>query len=96
MSRALVLAGSEPIGLDHLPPALAQRAGHESTVLDDLLVPGFSIDALERDLIYHALVKASGNKAAAARLLGITRRRLYSQLESIGESSCDEDDDETD
>ena len=25
-----------------------------------------------------------GNKAAAARLLGITRRRLYSRLESLG------------
>ena len=92
LSRALVLAGSEPIGLDHLPPALAQRVGHESTVLDDLLVPGFSIDALERDLIYHALVKASGNKAAAARLLGITRRRLYSRLESIGRADDSDSD----
>ena len=93
LSRALVLAGSEPIGLDHLPPALAQRAGHEATALDDLLVPGFSIDALERDLIHHALVKASGNKAAAARMLGITRRRLYSRLDSISRADADSESD---
>src|SRR6185503_13171465 len=80
LTRALVLAGTDPIALDHLPPALAQRKAHEATSLDDLLVNGFSIDALERDLIHHALIKAAGNKAAAARLLGITRRRLYSRL----------------
>jgi two-component system, NtrC family, response regulator HydG len=49
----------------------------------DLLVPGFSIDALERKLIALALEKAGGNKTAAARLLGITRRRLYSRLDSF-------------
>ena len=92
LSRALVLAGSEPIGLDHLPPALAKRAGIETNTLDELLIPGFSIDALERDLIHHALVKASGNKAAAARLLGITRRRLYSRLDSISRSDNEADD----
>jgi two-component system, NtrC family, response regulator HydG len=54
-------------------------------------VPGFSIDALERDLIHHALVKASGNKAAAARMLGITRRRLYSRLDSISRADADSD-----
>ena len=37
---------------------------------------------LERDLVNHAIVKAGGNKAQAARLLGVTRRRMYSLLES--------------
>jgi len=44
----------------------------------------FDLDAFERDLIHAALERAGGNKAAAARLLGITRRRLYSRLESLG------------
>jgi DNA-binding NtrC family response regulator len=91
LSRALVLAGTEPIALAHLPPALAQRKAHEASSLDDLLVSGFSLDALERDLIHHALIKANGNKAAAARLLGITRRRLYSRLDSIGREENDEE-----
>ncbi len=85
LTRALVLAGPEPIAVEHLPATLSRpgSAPVEST-LDSLLVAGFSLDALERDIIYHALEKAGGNKAAAARLLGITRRRLYSRLESLG------------
>ena len=69
---------------------LSGRAPPAST-LEDLLVPGFSLDAIERDLIEHALVKAGGNKAAAARMLGITRRRLYSRLESLGQKDSDDD-----
>ena len=94
LGRALILAGTDPIAPSHLPPALAapgEAAG--TSILDTLLVPSFSLDALERDLIHHALVKAGGNKAAAARLLGITRRRLYSRLDSLAaESGGDESD----
>jgi DNA-binding NtrC family response regulator len=92
LGRALVLAGTDPIGPSHLPPALAGIGeAIASSILDDLLVPEFSLDALERDLIHHALVKSGGNKAAAARLLGITRRRLYSRLDSIGDADHDDD-----
>jgi DNA-binding NtrC family response regulator len=92
ITRAVVLAGTSVVEATHLPPALA-RAGVESApAVDDLLVAGFSLDNLERDLIQHALVKAGGNKAAAARLLGITRRRLYSRLDSqAGRDDTDED-----
>jgi two-component system, NtrC family, response regulator HydG len=91
LGRALVLAGTEPIAPAHLP-AVRARGGEPNnpSILDDLLVPSFSLDALERDLIHHAMVKAGGNKAAAARLLGITRRRLYSRLASIGEPDDEE------
>jgi two-component system response regulator HydG len=92
LGRALVLAGTEPIAPPHLPSALAPTGELTSTsILDNLLVPNFSLDALERDLIHHALVKAGGNKAAAARLLGITRRRLYSRLDSVGDPGEDDE-----
>jgi two-component system, NtrC family, response regulator HydG len=92
LGRALVLAGTDPIAPVHLPAALAHPGAVASgSILDDLLVPNFSLDALERDLIHHALVKAGGNKAAAARLLGITRRRLYSRLDSVGDPGADDD-----
>ncbi|MGE5186869.1 MAG: sigma-54-dependent transcriptional regulator [Acidobacteriota bacterium] len=89
LTRALVLAAGGPIDVDHLP-AFNQTAA-AANALDALLVPGFSLDAIERDLIHTALVKAGGNKAAAARLLGITRRRLYSRLESLGAPKTDDD-----
>jgi len=90
ITRAIVLAGAEQISVEHLPQVLSGRAAPASG-LEDLLVPGFSLDAIERALIEHALVKAGGNKAAAARLLGITRRRLYSRLESLGQKDSDDD-----
>ena len=92
LGRALVLAGTDPIAPAHLPPGLASAGELTATsILDTLLVPDFSLDAFERDLIHHALVKAGGNKAAAARLLGITRRRLYSRLDSLGEPARDDE-----
>ena len=92
LTRAVVLAGSDHIELDHLPAAVRRQGAVAETSLDDLLVPGFSLDTLERQLIQQALVKANGNKTVAARMLGITRRRLYSRLESAGLSPKDEDD----
>ena len=92
LTRALVLAGTQPISVEHLP-AFGREAAAAANALESLLVRGFSLDALERDLIHTAIVKAGGNKAAAARLLGITRRRLYSRLESLGQKAPDTDDD---
>jgi len=83
LTRATVLAGAERIAVEHLPPNVGRPDAPATTSLDELLVSGFSLDALERDLIHHALAKTGGNKAAAARLLGISRRRLYSRLESL-------------
>jgi DNA-binding NtrC family response regulator len=60
-------------------------------VLDGLLVPGFSLSSFESELIQHAIAKSGGNKAAAARLLGITRRRLYSRLASLQAEASDDD-----
>ncbi len=44
-------------------------------------------------MIHHALAQARGNKTEAARLLGITRRRLYSRLKSM--EAAEEPDDPT-
>jgi DNA-binding NtrC family response regulator len=57
-----------------------------------VLRPGFDLDSFERDLILAAIDRAGGNKASAARLLGITRRRLYSRLQSLGEREPERED----
>jgi two-component system, NtrC family, response regulator HydG len=88
LERALILAGEGEIGPAHLgQPAAAPRRGAA-----EVLVEGFDLDAFERELIHAALERSGGNKAAAARLLGITRRRLYSRLESLeGRGGADEE-----
>ena len=92
ISRALVLAGADPIRAEHLPSELTRKGAPTISMLDALLVPGFRLDELERDLLHHAIAKAGGNKAAAARLLGITRRRLYSKLETHDDGPAEADD----
>ena len=85
LERALILAADEPIGPEHVAPAADVR-GKGGTAAD-VLREGFNLDDFERELLYAALERAGGNKAAAARLLGITRRRLYSRLQSLGEKA---------
>jgi two-component system response regulator HydG len=91
LERAVILAGPDEIG----PPLLSLTsplAGGGGGRASSLLVDGFNLDAFERDLLLAALERTKGNKSAAARLLGITRRRLYSRLESLEDAGPTDDD----
>lgn len=81
LERALILAGEGEVQPDHLGGDGA--FGERSPRAGDLLVEGFELDAFEREVIFAAIEKAGGNKTQAARLLGVTRRRLYSLLASM-------------
>jgi DNA-binding NtrC family response regulator len=108
LERAMILAGSDPIGLEHLSfarPELARSGGALS--LDGpgwvpvIPAEGLSLETLERELILQSLERAGGNKSQAARLLGLTRRTLYSRMEKHGlrvpgESAGDEAADDED
>lgn len=91
IERAAILVGSDRphgenmISAEHLPRAFADAV--LPITPSGLLQPGFSIDRLERELIRESLARTSGNKTEAAKLLGITRRRLYSRLKSIENDS---------
>jgi transcriptional regulator with PAS, ATPase and Fis domain len=81
LERALILAGEGEVQPDHLGGDGV--FGGRSPLAGDLLVEGFELDAFEREVIFAAIEKAGGNKTQAARLLGVTRRRLYSLLASM-------------
>ena len=91
LERAMILAGSDPIGTDHLSFARPELvvAGVGAAAGAPHWVPmippgGLSLETLERELILQALELARGNKSQAARLLGLTRRTLYSRMEKHG------------
>jgi len=96
LERAMILAGSDPIGLEHLSFARPERmrralAGAGLGVAGDgpgwvpvIPAEGLSLETLERELILQSLERAGGNKSQAARLLGLTRRTLYSRMEKHG------------
>ncbi len=83
VERALVLGVDNVIGLDDLPDTLLQprRAGAPPAA------GPLPIAEVERQHILKTMRLVGGNKAAAARLLGMDRKTLYRKLESyrIGE-----------
>ncbi len=84
LERALILAGEDEIRPSHLEAPGSPSAASPSNPAA-LLVDGFNLDAFERALLHAAIERAGGNKTLAAKMLGITRRRLYSRLQSLDE-----------
>jgi len=83
LERAMILAGADAIEPAHLSFARPDaRAAH--SWVPEIPEEGLSLEALERELILKALERAAGNKSRAARLLGLTRRTLYSRMEKHG------------
>ena len=58
---------------------------HTASVYDSMQHQGLSLDALEDGLLQEAVRRASGNLAAAARALGMTRPQLSYRLSRIRE-----------
>jgi DNA-binding NtrC family response regulator len=84
LERALILAGTDPIRPEHLTFARPELATAGESWMPRIPAEGLSLELLERQLILQALERARGNKSQAARLLGLTRRTLYSRMEKHG------------
>jgi DNA-binding NtrC family response regulator len=93
LERALILAGDDEIGAEHFGRLgrASERSEMRGQRAADVLREGFNLDDFERELIDAAIERAGGNKAAAARLLGITRRRLYSTIRSLSARTGEDD-----
>jgi DNA-binding NtrC family response regulator len=77
LERAMILAGGEPIGPEHI--GLDDET--DMAPLDNAAgIAGSGLESAEKQMILDALKKAGGNKTEAAKLLKITRRRLYSRM----------------
>ena len=81
LERALIVAGEVEIRPEHLAIGAAAARGKRAA---DLIEEGFDLDAHERELVFAAIQRSGGNKTNAAKLLGISRRRLYTLLASYG------------
>jgi transcriptional regulator with PAS, ATPase and Fis domain len=89
LERAMVLSSSSILELEDLPSLSAALRGPGGTTFR-LPEEGLSLEELEKDLLAQAMERSGGNKSAAARLLGLTRRTLGYRLEKFGLGS-DED-----
>ena len=73
MERAVLLAEDQVVHARHLPPTLQMAEEGESGSRGALEA---TIDAIERDMLDDALKNARGNMAEAARVLGLTERKM--------------------
>ncbi len=84
IERAVALAQFDHIGVEDLPDRVAHST--VTRTLPDTCDPAviLPMDEVERRHIGQVLVALNGNKASAARLLGMDRRTLYWKLERWG------------
>ena len=66
------------------PPRRARMPAAVTTVVSSSVGLSDELDLLERERLSEALVRSAGNKAEAARLLGVPRSTLFSKLRKYG------------
>jgi DNA-binding NtrC family response regulator len=89
MERIVVLGSGDLVLQEQLPKELLRLRSDgppPPVPASGVLLPegGLSLDALERSLIEQALARAGGNKALAAKLLGMTYDSLRYQAKKLG------------
>ncbi len=78
LEHAFVLCRGGLIELHHLPPPL--RMGGE---ISSVLPAGLTLAAMEKRLLQDALKRNQGNRAAAARELGVDASTLFRKIKAL-------------
>ena len=96
VERALILCEGGLINPEHLPwyaksanraPALSPAAPDPlaaQPMVENFPAQGVDLEAMERTLVEGALKQAGQNRSKAAKLLGLSRSKLYSRMERFG------------
>jgi DNA-binding NtrC family response regulator len=77
----VVMAMGKEILLENLPEEILESAEKEHHIL---IRAGASMQEVEKQLIESTLISARGNKAKAARILGLGRKTLYRKIQEYG------------
>ena len=90
IERAMILAGSGPIGVEHLPTQAPARRLSAPSTAPAVAGPHFQIPEgsptlrdIEMKYIQVILEKHNGNKPAASRELGISLKTLYNKINQL-------------
>ena len=87
VERLVVICSNGKINYHDLPEEVREevvKAQGSTRLLKELPNSGVPLQELEKELILKTLKMTSWNKAAAARMLGMTRRLLYLRLAEYG------------
>ncbi len=80
MERAMILAGGEIIDIEHIGIDDETETAPLARPETGAGASKGGLEETEKEMILKALEKSGGNKTDAAKLLKITRRRLYSRM----------------
>ena len=84
IERGVIMAAGRKLELAHLPEHIRSNRSLGAPTIFKLPAEGISLDELEKNMVLQALDLAAGNKTRAASLLGISRRALYSRMNTHG------------
>jgi len=82
LERAVILSGGEPLSIDEFSLEI-----DDGPLVDSANAGSYAREGLEmaeKQMILDALARCAGNKTDAAKMLKITRRRLYSRMKVHG------------
>ncbi|MCK4524268.1 sigma 54-interacting transcriptional regulator, partial [candidate division WOR-3 bacterium] len=77
IKQAILLTNGKGMYIENIPINIATFDG--GTVKKN-----YSLDDIDKQHIHNVLLKAKGNKAKAARILGVDRKTLYRKIEKLG------------
>ncbi len=83
LERAVILSEKGPIRPEHITISTSRDLGSCQERLKPLIGEK-TLPEIEKTLIELAIRKSEGNKSKASKMLGITRRTLYSRMEKHG------------
>ena len=89
LRRIFVLSENEVIDMDELPPEILDTSLPTTDIEFDIPEEGVSLDEIIKEYVCSALTKSNGTQIQAAKLLGISRRKLQHRMQKYGLQSQD-------
>ena len=89
LRRIFVLSENEVIDMDELPPEILDTSLPTTDLEFDIPEEGVSLDDIIKEYVCSALAKSNGTQIQAAKLLGISRRKLQHRMQKYGLQSQD-------
>ena len=84
-----MLSENEVIDKDELPPEILDTSLPITDVEFDIPEEGVSLEEIIKEYVYSALSRSNGNQIQAAKLLGISRRKLQHRMQKYELQSQD-------
>ncbi len=89
IERVSVLATSNRIDVDELPPEIRSSSSRIANINLKLPEEGIDLEQVEKEILLQALEKHSWNQSRAARYLNISRKTLIYRMEKFALASSD-------